>query len=114
MQRTNLFDTPRQWDGMPDNGSIYDSPSLKILTCRIDPGQSLLMRSDEMRGKVSLVVIEGYGEWVVDEAGRHLIQAGDIVISEFSESHRLLALTDLRLLVTIASSDCSCATAGQF
>jgi quercetin dioxygenase-like cupin family protein len=109
MKRINLVDAPIPSDEVLENCWIYDSPSLKVRRCRIDRGWTLLMSSDELLGKVSLVVIDGYGECVLDDKGRYPIQKGDILISETSQPHRLLALTDLHLLVTFASADCVCA-----
>jgi quercetin dioxygenase-like cupin family protein len=113
MKTINLVDAPNPWEAVSENACVYDSPSLKIQSCRIDPGQSLLMSSDDMRGRVCLLVIDGQGECVVDENGRYPVQTGDIVISETSEAHRLLALTDLHLLVTFASADCTCPEGAQ-
>lgn len=101
MKRANLFSQNSQQEGILQVSSVYESPCLKILNFRFDLGQSLLLYSEEMQGKVSMIVIEGHGEFVGEEARRYHIERGDVVVSEMSEPQSLLATTELRLLVAI-------------
>jgi len=81
---------------------IHDSPYFKILNFNFKAGQELPVHSHDIEGQVSLVVIEGEGEFL----GRNRVslpaKTGDVLISDISEPHGLKAKTDLRLLVTIA------------
>jgi hypothetical protein len=65
------------------------------------------MYSDQMQGEMSLIVIEGRGEFVGKEARRHPVKRGDVIVSEMSEPHTFQATTTLRLLVTITPTGSS-------
>ena len=102
MKRGNLFDACDASVDFPEACVIHDSPDLKIFNFKFDPGQSFLVYSNEMRGKVSLVVIEGQGEFMGEEAKKTWIKTGDVLVSELSKPQSLTAAKDLRLLVTIS------------
>jgi len=108
MKRTNLLDESKHPWGKPQVTSVYESACLKILNFRFDPGQSLLMYSDEMQGEMSLVVIDGHGEFMGEEARRYPLNRGDVIVSLMGEPHSFLATTTLRLLVTITPRGSSC------
>ena len=81
---------------------IHDSPYFKILNFNFKAGQELPVHSHDIEGQVSLVVIEGEGEFLGRDGVSLPAKAGDVLISDISEPHGLKAKTDLRLLVTIA------------
>jgi quercetin dioxygenase-like cupin family protein len=60
------------------------------------------VHNHDIEGQLSLVIIEGEGEFLGKDDTTLPAKAGDVVISEISEPHGLRAKTDLRLLVTIA------------
>ncbi|MCU0574054.1 MAG: hypothetical protein MUC41_13815 [Syntrophobacteraceae bacterium] len=100
MEMKNLFECCGL-AGTPHNSCmIYDAPNLKVLNVKLDRGQHLLLYSDRMEGTLSLVAMEGHGEFIDFESRRTVLKAGDIVISQVGEPHGLTAKTDLRLLVT--------------
>jgi quercetin dioxygenase-like cupin family protein len=49
-----------------------------------------------------MVVLEGSGQFLGKDNTVLPAKAGDVLVSDISEPHGLLADTDLRLLVTIA------------
>ncbi|MGA7578332.1 MAG: hypothetical protein WBW52_09250 [Desulfobaccales bacterium] len=51
---------------------------------------------------MSLVVLEGQGEFLGKDGAILPVTQGDVLISEIAEPHGIRAGTDLRLLVTIA------------
>lgn len=102
MKRGNLFDASCTDLDFPQACVIHDSPELKIFNFTFDPGQSFFVYSDEMKGKVSVVVIEGQGELVGEEAKKTSMKTGDVFVSELNEPQSLTAATALRLLVTIS------------
>jgi quercetin dioxygenase-like cupin family protein len=108
MTRTNLFTEDWREEGDSQVSYVYKSPSLKILKFRFDPGQSLLLYSDETPGKVSLFVLGGRGEFAGEGTRRYSIETGDIVVSELSEPNNLLATTDMSVLVTVTPLARSC------
>ena len=81
---------------------VHDSPYFKIINFNFKAGQELPVHSHDIEGQLSLVIIEGEGEFLGKDDTTLPAKAGDVVISEIAEPHGLRAKTDLRLLVTIA------------
>jgi quercetin dioxygenase-like cupin family protein len=81
---------------------VHDSPHVKILNFNFKAGQELPVHSHDIEGEVSLVVIEGDGEFLGKDGASMPARAGDVLISQISEPHGVRAKTDLRILVTIA------------
>ena len=81
---------------------VHDSPYFKILNFNFKAGQELPVHSHDIEGQLSLVIIEGEGEFLGADCTTLPAKAGDVAISEIAEPHGLRAKTDLRLLVTIA------------
>ena len=81
---------------------VHDSPYFKILNFNFKAGQELPVHSHDIEGQLSLVIIEGEGEFLGKDGANMPARIGDVVISDIAEPHGLKAKTDLRLLVTIA------------
>jgi len=81
---------------------VHDSPYFKILNFNFKAGQELPVHSHEIDGQLSLVIIEGEGEFLGKDDTKFPAKTGDVVINDIAEPHGLRATTDLRLLVTIA------------
>jgi quercetin dioxygenase-like cupin family protein len=81
---------------------VHDSPYFKILNFNFKAGQELPVHSHDIEGQVSLVVLEGEGEFLGKDDATLPAKTGDVLISEIAEPHGIRAKTDLRLLVTIA------------
>lgn len=81
---------------------VHDSPYFKILNFNFKPGQELPVHSHDIEGQLSLVVLEGEGEFLGEGDATIPANPGDVVISDIAEPHGLRAKTNLRLLVTIA------------
>ena len=81
---------------------VHDSPYFKILNFNFKPGQELPVHNHDIEGQLSLVILEGEGEFLGEGDATMPAKAGDVVISEIAEPHGLRAKTHLRLLVTIA------------
>ncbi len=81
---------------------VHDSPYFKILNFNFKAGQELAVHSHDIEGQVSLVILEGEGEFLGKDGAALPAKPGDVVISDIAEPHGLRAKTDLRLLVTIA------------
>lgn len=102
MKKTNLYEANDFSDQAFKRLLVHDSPYFKILNFNFKAGQELPVHSHDIEGQLSLVVIEGEGEFVGDDGVSLPAKPGDVVISDISEPHGLKAKTDLRLLVTIA------------
>jgi quercetin dioxygenase-like cupin family protein len=80
---------------------VHDSPYFKILNFNFKAGQELPVHSHDIEGQVSIVVLEGEGEFL----GKGTLlpaEKGDVLVSEISEPHGIRATSDMRVLVTIA------------
>jgi quercetin dioxygenase-like cupin family protein len=81
---------------------VHDSPYFKILNFNFKAGQELPLHAHDIEGQVSLMVLEGEGEFLGKDGTTMPAARGDVLISEIAEPHGIRARTDLRLLVTIA------------
>ena len=102
MEKINFYEANDFGDKAFKRLLIHDSPYFKILNFNFKAGQELPVHSHDIEGQVSLVIIEGEGEFLGKDGASLPAKAGDVLISEISEPHGLRAKTDLRLLVTIA------------
>jgi quercetin dioxygenase-like cupin family protein len=62
----------------------------------------LAVHSHDSEGQLSLVILEGAGEFLGKDGASVPGKTGDVVISEIAEPHGFRATTHVRLLVTIA------------
>jgi len=84
------------------NFLVHESPYMKVLNFNFKAGQKLPIHSHEIDGQLSIVVLEGQAKFLGD-AGKELEAGpGDVLISDISEPHGIRAVSDLRVLVTIA------------
>ena len=81
---------------------VHDSPYFKILNFNFKAGQELPVHSHEIEGQLSLLIVEGSGEFLGKDGASFPGKPGDVVISDIAEPHGFRATTNVRLLVTIA------------
>ena len=81
---------------------VHDSPYFKILNFNFKAGQKLPVHSHELEGQLSIVVLEGTGEFLGKDDTTIPANAGDVLISDISEPHGVRANSDMRVVVTIA------------
>jgi len=79
---------------------LHDSPNLRVLAFNFEPGQELPVHSHPADADVTLLILEGEGEFT----GVHPMpaRAGIMQIMPARDPHGLQAKTRLRLLVFIA------------
>lgn len=101
MKKINLFEA----NGFNDLGLkkflVHDSPYFKILNFNFRAGQQLPIHSHDLEGQLSILVLEGEGEFLGSE-GAQPAKAGDVLVCDISVPHGIKALTDMRTVVTIA------------
>jgi quercetin dioxygenase-like cupin family protein len=102
MKQINVFEANGFDDLSFKRLLVHDSPYFKILSFNFKAGQVLPIHAHDIEGEVSLVVLEGQGEFLGRNGASSPARPGDVVVSPISEPHGLRATTDLRLLVTIA------------
>ena len=83
------------------NFVLHDSPYFKIINFNIGAGQLFPVHSHDLEGQLSMVVIEGEGEFLSDNDAIPA-KTGDMLISDISEPHGIRAKSKMRVLVTIA------------
>lgn len=101
MKKINLIEALGFSDQSFQRLLVHDSPYLKILNFNYRAGQQMPVHSHDIEGQVSLVILEGEGEFVGKDT-TFPVKAGDVLVCDIAEPHGLKAATDLRLLVTIA------------
>ena len=102
MKQLNLYEENDFSDKTFKKLLVHDSPYFKILNFNFKAGQELPLHSHDIEGQLSLVIIEGEGEFLGPDGSTLPAKTGDVVISQIAEPHGLRAKTALRLLVTIA------------
>lgn len=83
------------------NFVLHDSPYFKIINFNIGAGQLFPVHSHEIEGQLSILVIEGEGEFLGADSSIPA-KAGEMLISDISEPHGVKAKSDMRIIVTIA------------
>ena len=101
MKKKNLFEENDFNDLHMSRFLVHDSPYFKILNFNFKAGQELPIHSHDVEGQLSILVVEGEGEFIGKGASLHASK-GDVLISDISEPHGIRAKTNMRVLVTIA------------
>ncbi|MFP7754431.1 cupin domain-containing protein [Thermodesulfobacteriota bacterium B35] len=91
----------------PDHGMnrhflVEDSPFFKIINFNLAAGHTFPVHSHDMDGQLSILVLEGSGEFLGADNATIPARAGDILISDIREPHGVRATEKMRILVTIA------------
>jgi len=101
MNKVNVYDAGEFSDKNFKRLLVHDSPYLKILNFNFKAGQEMPVHNHDIEGQVSMVILEGEGDFL---GGAEPVpgKQGDVLVCDIAEPHGLRARTDLRLLVTIA------------
>jgi quercetin dioxygenase-like cupin family protein len=102
MKKVELFTEGKFSDKGMAKLLVHDSPYFKILNFNFRAGQELPVHAHDIEGQVSLVVLEGEGEFLGQDNTSLPARKGDVLISDIAEPHGFKAKTDVRLLVAIA------------
>ena len=81
---------------------LHDSPYFRILNFNFKAGQTLPIHSHPVEGQLSILVIEGEGEFLAADDKTLPAGPGDLLVSDIAEPHGVKANTDMRVIVTIA------------
>lgn len=102
MQKTNLYEANGFNDLKMSNYLVHDSPYFKILNFNFKSGQELPIHSHDIEGQLSILILEGEGEFLAAEGKTLPAKTGDVLISDIAEPHGIRASKDMRVVVTIA------------
>ncbi|MCP3890024.1 MAG: cupin domain-containing protein [Desulfobulbaceae bacterium] len=81
---------------------LHDSEHFKIINFNLQAGALFPVHSHDLDGQLSILVIEGEGEFLADNDESMPAKTGDMLISDIREPHGVRATTDMRIVVTIA------------
>jgi len=81
---------------------VEDSEFFKIINFNLRAGVTFPVHSHDLDGELSIHVIEGEGFFLAGEGSEMPAKTGNILISEIREPHGIRAVTDMRIVVTIA------------
>ena len=101
MKKVNLYESAGFGELTHKSLLVHDSPYFKIINFNFKPGQGLPIHSHEVEGQLSILVLEGEGEFLGKD-GVLPARAGDVLISDIAEPHGVKAVKDMRVVVTIA------------
>ncbi|OIP47808.1 MAG: cupin [Deltaproteobacteria bacterium CG_4_10_14_3_um_filter_60_8] len=81
---------------------VQDSAYFKIINFNLAAGQTFPVHSHAVDGQLSILVLEGNGQFLGDQGAAIPAKPGDLLISDIAAPHGVHADTDMRILVTIA------------
>lgn len=81
---------------------LHDSEFFKILNFNLKAGALFPIHSHDLEGQLSILVIEGEGQFLAENEVSIPAMTGDMLISDIREPHGVKATTDMRIVVTIA------------
>jgi len=102
MKKINIFETGTFNEKGMSRTVIQDSPFFKILNFNFMPGQVMPVHSHDIEGELSITILDGEGEFLGKDGFSLPAKKGDVLISEIREPHGIRAVTELRVIVTIA------------
>jgi len=101
MKKIAVFDEAKFTDLTFHSFLVHDSEHFKIINFNFKAGQSMPIHSHDIEGQLSIVVLSGEG-FFLSEDDEIACKAGDVLVSDIAEPHGVSAVTDMRVLVTIA------------
>lgn len=102
MKTIHLYEANDFNDSSMKKFLVHDSPYFKILNFNFRAGQELPIHHHDIDGQLSITVLEGEGEFLGADGAAVPAKAGDVLISEIAEPHGIRAVSDMRVIVTIA------------
>lgn len=102
MQKTELFKEHGFKDLTFSNYLVHESEFMKVINFNFKAGQQLPVHSHDLEGELTLTILEGEGEFLASDGVTMPARTGDVLVSEIAEPHGVRAITDMRVLVTIA------------
>lgn len=100
MKIQQLFNNPFKETG-PNMVLVHESEHTKVINFNFKAGQGLPLHSHNIEGELVLTILSGEGEFLSKD-GKVPAKAGDVLVCPIATPHGVGALTDMRVLVTIA------------
>ncbi len=80
----------------------HDSADFRIINFNLKGGQTFPVHSHDLDGELSILVIEGEGEFLGENDAAIPARSGEMLVCAIREPHGVRAHTDMRIVVTIA------------
>ncbi|MBU0483571.1 MAG: cupin domain-containing protein [Proteobacteria bacterium] len=83
---------------------IHDSAYFRIINFNLGAGQTFPVHAHDVDGQLSILVLDGQGEFLGKDNAAIPAKKGDILVCNINEPHGVRAASDcgIRVLVTIA------------
>ena len=81
---------------------LHDSEFFKVLNFNLVAGALFPIHSHDLEGQLTILVIEGEGEFLADDGVALPAKTGEMLVCDISDPHGVRATTDMRIVVTIA------------
>ena len=88
MKKVNLYEEGKFADKGMSKLLVHDSPYFKILNFNFKAGQELPVHAHDIEGQVSLVVLEGEGEFLGQDGATLPAKKGDVLICRHRRAAR--------------------------
>lgn len=82
MKKINLYEASGFSKDSMKRFLVHDSPYFKILNFNFKAGQELPVHSHDIEGQLTIVVIEGNGEFLGKDQSAMSAHPGDVLISD--------------------------------
>uniref|UniRef100_I2Q6Q3 Cupin domain-containing protein n=1 Tax=Desulfovibrio sp. U5L TaxID=596152 RepID=I2Q6Q3_9BACT len=102
MKKLNIFEEGPFKDSGYGMLWVHDSANFRIVNFNFRAGQTLPVHAHEVDGELSIVVLEGEGEFLGADGAAQPAKAGDVLVCPIATPHGLKATTEMRVLVTLA------------
>jgi len=102
MQKTNIFEEGPFKDTGYGMLWVHDSPNFRVVNFNFKAGQELPIHHHDVDGELSIVVLEGEGEFLADAGVTMPAKPGDVLVCPINVPHGIRSITDMRVLVTVA------------
>lgn len=102
MKKINIFEEGPFKDTGYGMLWVHDSANFRVVNFNFKAGQTLPVHSHDVDGELTIVVLDGEGEFLGEGGATLPAKAGDVLVSPIAVPHGIHAVTDMRVLVTIA------------
>ena len=102
MKKMNLYQENDFSDLSMKRFLVHDSAYFRIINFNLGAGVVFPVHSHDLDGQLSILVIEGEGEFLGKDDASITAKTGDILVSDIQEPHGVKATTNMRIIVTIA------------
>jgi len=81
---------------------VHDSAYMRVINFNLGAGVVFPVHSHELDGQLTILVLEGEGFFLGKDNAEIPAAQGEILVSDIADPHGVKAVSDMRILVTIA------------